>query len=255
MAADGSAITNLTSNPADDITPAWSPDGARIAFASDRSGTPGGTLDLYVMNADGSGVTQLTHNTPGVQYSSPAWSPDGTQIAFMHLDGTAGEIWVMDAEGSNQHVLVAEPRGDVHPAWSPDGTEIAFLGYGGRIASVHPDGSGLRFLTDGPQDTDPAWSPDGALIAFVRIGPSGGGVAPSDVFLVGTDGSTPTPLTDDGLSSLPAWSPDGTWIAFTRYEQGARDDIGDVYLMSASGTGVTQLTNGPADDEWPSWRP
>ena len=94
MNLDGSGQTRLTNNPADDRSPAVSPDGTRILFRSDR----GGDTDVYRMNADGSNVVNLT-NTPGVDHL-PAWSPDGSRIAFTSARNGDQEIFVMNADGS-----------------------------------------------------------------------------------------------------------------------------------------------------------
>src|SRR4029079_11365041 len=95
MKADGSGQTALNNHPALDLGPAWSPSGARIAFA--RAGSTGG--DIFVMNTDGSGQTALTDD-PALDDSAPAWSPDSTHIAFTRWTGSSlGEIYVMDADG------------------------------------------------------------------------------------------------------------------------------------------------------------
>ena len=92
MNADGSAVINLTNNPTNDQMPAWSPDGMKIAFWSNRDGNN----DIYVMNADGSGVTRLTTN--GATDEFPAWSPDSTKIAFVSYRDANYEIYVMNAD-------------------------------------------------------------------------------------------------------------------------------------------------------------
>ena len=104
MNADGSSLTNLTNNPADDGGPAWSPDGRQIAFVSDRDGDS----EIYVMNADGSHQTNLTDNPEAIIW--PAWSPDGRQIAFDFRvrDGNT-DIYVVNADGSSPTNL-ANPR-------------------------------------------------------------------------------------------------------------------------------------------------
>src|SRR5438132_723930 len=115
MHADGTSQVNLTNNAADDEWPVWSPDGSRILFGSTRDGG-----SVYEMNADGSGVTQLT--TMGTAFD-PAWSPDGTKIAFD--DGN--EIYVINADGSGLRNITNDPAHfDGTPVWSPDGSKIAF---------------------------------------------------------------------------------------------------------------------------------
>ncbi len=113
MNADGSGLANLTNDPTFDDGPAWSPDGAKIAFVSNR----GGAYDLYLMNAGGTAVTQLTHDQ--ATEGRPAWSPDGTRIAFASdMDGDA-EIYVMNADGSGVVALTDNPAADGWPAWAP----------------------------------------------------------------------------------------------------------------------------------------
>ena len=94
LSACSDQVTRLTYNDALDQTPVWSPDGERIAFVS------GGNLnsDIYVMNADGSGITRLTHNNDA-SIRRPAWSPDGERIAFSRRDGN-GDIYVMNVDGA-----------------------------------------------------------------------------------------------------------------------------------------------------------
>jgi hypothetical protein len=113
MNADGSGVTRLTNNPADDRVPSWSPDGRRIAFDSKRDGN----YEIYVMNADGSGQTNLTNN-PADDYM-PSWSPDGRRIAFDSKRDGNYEIYVMNADGSGVTRLTNNPAFDCCPAWSP----------------------------------------------------------------------------------------------------------------------------------------
>jgi Tol biopolymer transport system component len=134
MNADGSAETQLTATDArtSDQAPAVSPDGSKIAFASDRANSGSDELlDVYTMNADGSDVTRLTFDGAyryplSSRSKAPAWSPDGTRIAFESTRNGNPEIWVMNADGSDP-VNVSDAAGvDTEPAWSPDGSQITF---------------------------------------------------------------------------------------------------------------------------------
>jgi TolB protein len=150
--ADGSGLRDLTRNlggspgfgawPASD--PVWSPDGRKIAFV--RSNTRRG---VYVVNADGSGVRNLTPKPRGAAYAAPAWSPDGRKIAFAGERDGNSEIYLMNADGSGQRSLTSDLAYDGDPSWSPDGRKITFVSNrDGRYAVyvMNADGSGQRSL-------------------------------------------------------------------------------------------------------------
>jgi Tol biopolymer transport system component len=151
--ADGSGLRDLTRNlggsrgfgawPASDAV--WSPDGPKIAFV--RSNTRHG---VYVINADGSGVRNLTPKPRGAAYAAPAWSPDGRKIAFAGERDGNSEIYLMNADGSGQRSLTSDLAYDGDPSWSPDGRKITFVSNrDGRYAVyvMNADGSGQRRLT------------------------------------------------------------------------------------------------------------
>ena len=235
--------TRLTVHDAFDSGPDWSPDGRRIAFASDRDGS----FEVYVMNADGSGVTRLTKND--AVDVSPTWSPDGRRIAFSSTRDGSFEIYVMNADGSGVTRLTVNDAYDVYPAWSPDGRHIAFDSDrdGNReIYVMNADGSGVTRLTDhGADDFTPAWSPDGLRIAFTSG--SGGN---TEIYVM--DASGFTRLTNNDVDDVtPAWSPDGRRIAFAS----ERDGNLEIYVMNADGSGVTRLTYNGARDLFPEWSP
>ena len=128
--------------------PAWSPDGTKIAFESRLGGS---TLDICVMNADGSNQTKLTNSA--AEDFQPAWSPDGSKIAFESFQPETknGDIWVMNADGSNQINLTNSRAQEGGPAWSPDGSKIAFNwnpGYHDDIWVMKADGSNKTKLTE-----------------------------------------------------------------------------------------------------------
>ena len=147
---------------------------AQIAFASNRDGD----LEIYVMDADGGNLRKLTNNSDGD--ADPVWSPDGKRIAFKsdrdgHVNAhgfPTADIYVMDADGSNQQNLTNNPNNDWDPSWSPDGKRIAFTSrrdgpFNIEVYVMDADGSNLQNLSNHPfDDRNPSWSPDGAHIVF-----------------------------------------------------------------------------------------
>ena len=138
----------------DDIDPTWSPDGARISFASSRSGS----RQLYVMDADGSEVDQLTDlNNMGGRSS---WSPDGTKIAFYRGPDGDHNIFIVDV-ASKQITRLTSGGDNLGPSWSPDGNWIAFTSFrdgNNEIYIIHPDGTALTRVTNNPSsDWQPRW--------------------------------------------------------------------------------------------------
>ncbi len=123
---DGTDVTRLSPDNVNDFQPAWSPDGDRIAFSSDRDGDN----EIYVMNAAGSGVVRLTDDTD--DDSCPVWSPDGSRIAFISTGNywsyKSYEVYVMNSDGSNVVRLTNNSIKEVNLSWSPDGTTLAICG-------------------------------------------------------------------------------------------------------------------------------
>jgi TolB protein len=195
---------NLTRSPkSEERYPCWSPDGRRIAFISDRDGPP----NLYVMNADGSGVRRLT-KTEAVCYM-PSWA--GDRIVF-GLHGKKAEMVSIRPDGTGLQIL-----GEGHdPCLSPDGKRVAYTGHvkgGVTVFVMNADGSGKRRLVEHVNRHGavfPSWSPDGKHIVF-----TGAAGEALELFVVGADGSGLRQLTGFGKVCTPAaWSPDGKWISF-----------------------------------------
>ncbi len=249
MNGDGSGTpVNITNDPADDRTPAWSPDGSRIAFSSTRGGT---APDVYVMNADGSGVVRLSNALVGQE---PTWSPDGKRVAFSGFDGTSSDIYVVNANGTGlQKLTPTAGANEYHPSWAPRGGRIAYSrrewgSANSDIYTMGTDGSrSTRLTTDPARDMEPAWSPDGRRIAFVsNRGTSGY----DDLFVMDARGRRQTPITAQIAAKLPAWSPAGDRISFTDETAYLNPEVA---VVKADGTGYVNLTNSPAFDGEPSW--
>jgi hypothetical protein len=213
--------------------PAWSPDGSRIAFQSDRTGS----LDIYTMAADGTDVRPVTAE-PTADWGA-SWSPDGARIAFSSDRTGSGDIYTARSDGADVTRLSQSDAGDFNPAWSPDGKRIAFdsaqADGGFEVVSMAADGTDLRRLTDAPGSSYlPVWSPDGASIAFdtSRDGDL-------EVYVMNADGTgqrnlTRNPGVDDGWFG-PSWSPNGAAILYPSRAAGpsARGET-DLALGAAS---------------------
>ncbi|MFC2006008.1 PQQ-binding-like beta-propeller repeat protein [Chloroflexota bacterium] len=198
-----------------DSTPPIINDIPKIAFVSDRDGDE----EIYIMDTDGSGLTQLTNNSEVDR--DPRWSPDGSKIAFWSQRDGNSEIYVMNSNGSNQTRLTNNEDMDIEPSWSPDGTKIVFsremLGTANNkhIHVMNADGTNTTQLTQGAtvNDRTPDWNPDGSKIAFSRTSPEYG--VNSEICVMDADGSNITNITNSEYDDWgPRWSPDGTKIAF-----------------------------------------
>ena len=148
--------------------PKWSPDGQKIIFSDDIKNN--GNADIYVINADGSGLTQLTNNA--YYEGSPNWSPDGKKIVFSAHVTDNNDLYIMNLDGSGLTQLTNDPAGEMDAAWSPDGTRIAFTSTHDEnndgnyeIYVIKADGSAQMRLTNN-QSTDrwPTWRPGSTAI-------------------------------------------------------------------------------------------
>jgi TolB protein len=149
MNADGSGITRLTTDPAAEWNPVWSPDGTQIAFVKGES-----EVEVFVMKADGSGVQQVTATEGGSGFA-PSWSPDGTKIAFGSIQYEDWGIFAVNADGTNERPLLFDNSiYATNPVWSPDGNLIVFTGSVGSadhtgLYVIRPDGSAVTRISSG----------------------------------------------------------------------------------------------------------
>lgn len=226
-----------------DGSPAWSPDSTRLAFYSERDGN----AEIYVMNADGTGVTRLTDS--GADEGYPAWSPDGRTISFdSDRDGNF-DVFAMNADGSNVRPVTRHPARDVSATWSPDGTAIVFMsdredgGFDAYRAAPVASAAAAR-LTRTRSTGFPVFSPDGATLAF-HVG--------RDVHTMPAAGGDLRRLTTDPADGMyPTWSPDGARVAF----MSGRNGKTELFTMRADGSEQTLLVSmarGDAVD--PRWSP
>ena len=248
--SDGMGAVRVTDGLARDTDPAWSPDGTRIAYTSERDGRRA----IYVVNEDGSDVKRLT--PPTWDSFHAAWSPDGTRIAFVSVRDGNPDVYVMNADGSGELRLTNNPTIETDPAWSPDGARIAFSSDRGGNYDIYvmsADGSGVTRVNNNPTvDRYPAWSPDGSRLAFssgICNDPSRSGYCYPVVWVVGPTG----PPVGVGFGDDPDWSPDGRKIVVTTFAC-KRVDYYDIEC-SITGLGIlAPFTDGTSGSR-ETWEP
>lgn len=183
-----------------------------------------------------------------------------TKIAFVSLRDGNAEIYVMDADGSDQTRLTYNSEQDQFPAWGPNKAQTAFVCHRNtnpEICLMDADGANQIRLTNRPgQNWFPVWSPNGTQIAFIGNNLIPGGWASHyNIYVMDADGSNLTQLTSEqGADYYPSWSPDGTRIAF---ESEADRDVAytDLYIMEADGSNPIHLTRAPPWVDSPTWSP
>ena len=284
ISPDGSSRMQLTFLPLDlytngDTEPESSPDGQKIAFSRATytyRDVGGGTTeqiytqDIYVMNADGSGLREIADD-PALDFG-PAWSPDGSKIAFVSnrdapVDATYAnsyDIYVTNADGTGEAIrITAQPGVENSLDWSPDGSKLlyvstaatpAFPNPGGdaEIFAMNPDGSGVvsRLTDNTASDSTPDWSPDGKEIVFdsnrdgkraiYKMNAVGSGQTKIEYQLPCVYDPDPDAGGCVGHSA-PVWSPDGTKIAFLVNVYSSGYSWGVIHTMNPDGTGVSEM--------------
>ena len=210
--------------------------------------------DVWTIDADGTDLTRLT-DSPGPDFD-PSWSPDGTRIAYRSEGSGDTEIWVMNADGSDQRRLAA----GLSPAWSPDGSMIAYASPGtepcppGRglgctgLSIMNADGSGQHRVPNTDGGEYPSWSPDGSRIAF-NSNLTGEHV----MYIAQADGSDVVDLSAVGEGWQVDWSPDGSLILFASGRDQTAPGYDDIYVMRPDGSDVRRLTDQRAYT--PAWSP
>lgn len=234
-----------------DWTPAWSPDGQHIAFASDREG---GT-HIWILEPRNGTAHPLTTDVQAAA-SSPSWSPDGRRIAFDADDEGNYDIYTQSISSPAPTRLTSNPAHDSDPAWSPDGLHIAFVSDREdndlEIYVMDAYGHHVTRLTDHVgRDFGPVWSPDGERIAYECADDAEGDI---EICVMDADGHNNQILTRNEVDDRqPAWSPDGRQIAFCRERPG--DSIWDVWVMEADGTGQRARVRDGYSNTHPVWKP
>ena len=292
---DGSHEKQLTDPGAGvvDDEPNWSPDGSRVVFSRNTAtGTDHEQQAIYVIAADGSGLTALSPKRAGASTQTflsgadqgPAFSPDGQHIAFTHIGGHVAfgpahglppgtdqiefsEIFVMDADGSHRRQVTrhAAYSGDsgTGVAWSPDGSRLVYSHFSSPAASpagcrslfvVDVDGQHSRELT--PCALGAGGAPDWSaadVIVFRAVVDDESGIG--NFFSMSPQGGSPTPVThftDTVISHKIGFSPDGRRIVFSTAKGGGANDL---FTADLDGSHLQRLTHTPQADSAPDWGP
>jgi Tol biopolymer transport system component len=223
---------------------------------------------IWISRFDGTGRRQITQFTDhhrdfephglNLPDDHPSFSPDYRHIVFTsnRANGTDWDIWEVDVNGANMHLLNSAPGIDSEPVFSPDGTKIAFetQRFGNTdIAVMNADGTNVRRITTNPlEDIEPAWSPDGTKLAFARVQSP----TEKDVFIVNADGTSERQLTfAPGQDHDPTWSPDGSRLVITSERPKFSPPFGNIHVIRVSdgadlGDLTSDLKNGAADPFW-----
>ena len=230
----------------------------KIAFVSKQDGPD---EDIWVVNSNGTGATDLSNNT--ARDVDPTFSPDGSKIAFARfITNRNYDLFVMNADGTGERVLTNSTAAERMPSWSPDGRHLVYRRNirGGTfdIWTIDVGASGLgtnprRILTNPSPDFDPGWSPDGKQIVFVSNRfVSTAAPANSEIMLANSDGTNLRRLTNNTTPDVsPTWLADGSAIVWTS----SREGHAAIYRMRPDGTGQVRLVPGTTQDEYPAPSP
>ena len=252
---------NVLGNAQNDDDPWYSGDGKKIVWEGD---TDAGDDEIFIMNSDGSGQTQLTPTSgAGLEEQDPAISWDGKRIVWECDDPVApndNEICIMNSDGSGRTQLTLNTTDEQDPVLSRDGKLIYYESDADdpgntEIWVMNVDGSGQRQLTSGPGfSDDPDVSPDDRRVVFTsdRADQVNGTI---DLWVMNADGTGQTKLTSlpsGEIANGPTFSPDGKRIVFELPSPAADDEIG---VINADGSGLAPLTADTASEDSPNWQP
>lgn len=242
---DGNNPVQITHDQSISLSPAWSPEGSRIAYVSYKDGSP----KVYLLDLL-KGSRQLLSGSSGLNIS-PAWRPGTNEMALtLSKDGNP-DIYLLSSEGKVIRKLVDDWGIDVSPAWSPDGKYLAYVSSQTGNPQIYVldtlSGKKHRITFEGKYNTSPSWSPKGDWIAY-----SGLNGSHHNIYIARVDGTEVRQLTHgEGSNESPCWSPDGRMLAFSS----TREGNSAIWVVAVNGAGLRRLTNLPGSQELPDWSP
>jgi TolB protein len=242
--ADGANAQTVLASNEPIISPAWSPDGSRIAYVSFEQRKP-----IVVVQNLAQGTTRIVANFRG-NNSAPAWSPDGSMLAVALTRDDIAQIYLIPAAGGQPRRMTVTPAIDTEPSFSPDGKWIAFTSDRGGSPQVYrmPAGGGAaqRLTFEGTYNVRPRYSPDGKSIAFVQRESGRFRIAVLEI-----DSGQVTVLTDGRLDDSPSYAPNGKMILYEAQENGR----GQLSAVSSDGRVRQRLVSSAGDVRDPAWGP
>jgi len=242
--ADGANAQTVLASNEPIISPAWSPDGSRIAYVSFEQRKP-----IVVVQNLAQGTTRVVANYRG-NNSAPAWSPDGSRLAVTLTRDDIAQLYLISAAGGEPRRLTVTPAIDTEPTFSPDGKWIAFTSDRGGSPQVYrmpaEGGPAQRLTFEGTYNVRPRYSPDGKSLAFVQRESGRFRIAVLEI-----DTGQVTVLTDGRLDDSPSFAPNGKMILYEAQENGR----GQLAAVSSDGRVRQRLVSAAGDVRDPAWGP